>query len=79
MKLLGKIVKKGVALGSKSQHDAVVIVTENGEFILRRSGGNPFADPELDKLVGKQLQCEGTLHGQTFIMTNCSDLNDEEQ
>mgnify|MGYP001278471256 CR=1 FL=1 len=74
MKINGKVVRKLVAPGSKSEHDAVMIVTDEGEFILRRSGGNPFADPELDKLVGKQLQCEGTSHGQAFIMTDWSEV-----
>jgi hypothetical protein len=77
MKLRGNIIRTNVATGSKSERDAVVIATSDGEFVLRRSGANPFDDPELDKLVGKRLRCEGTLHGQYFIMTDWSEVADE--
>jgi phosphoglucomutase len=75
MKISGQIVRKRVAPGSKSEHDAVVIVAKEGEFILRRSGGNPFVDPELEKLVGKSLKCDGTLHGQHFIMSDWAEVD----
>ncbi|NQT37743.1 MAG: hypothetical protein HQ581_09655 [Planctomycetes bacterium] len=77
MNVRGKIIRTKVAPGSKSERDAVVIVTGDREFVLRRSGANPFVDPELDKLVGKHLQCEGTLHGQHFIMTDWSEVDEE--
>jgi hypothetical protein len=64
----GIVRRKPVAPGSKSEHDAVVLVTGDDELLLRRSGGNPFADPELDALVGRRLRCRGTLHGSTLIL-----------
>jgi hypothetical protein len=47
---------------------AVVLATAHGEFVLRRAGGNAFADPELDALVGSEIEAEGTLHGHTFLL-----------
>ena len=71
----GRVDRRAVAAGSKSEHDAVVLVTDDGrELILRRLGGNPFADPELDALVGKTVRCTGELRGTTLI---ASDIVDE--
>jgi hypothetical protein len=56
-----------IASGSKSEHSAVVIVSDEG-------GGNPFVDPELEKLVCKQIQCEGKVHGQYFIVDGWSEV-----
>jgi hypothetical protein len=68
MQLRGKVVRKPVGSGSKSERAAVVLVTPDTEYVLRRVGGNPFADPELDRLVGAQIRATGTLHGYTFLM-----------
>jgi hypothetical protein len=65
----GQVVKKSVAAGSKSARDAVMLVTDEREYVLRRQGGNPFADPVLDDLVGQRIQCEGNVHGYTFLMS----------
>lgn len=70
MQLNGHVVKKLFAAGSKSEREAVIIVTDEGEFVLRRKGGNPFFDAALEKLVGKRIRCEGDLTGYTFLMTN---------
>ena len=69
MQLTGHVIKKPFASGSKSEREAVVLVTEEGEFVLRRLGGNPFFDAELENLVGKTIHCDGDLTGYTFIMT----------
>jgi hypothetical protein len=68
MQLRGKVVRKSVGAGSKSERAAVVLVTADGEYVLRRSGGNAFADPELDALVGAKIRATGTLHGYTFLV-----------
>ena len=68
----GKVVRKRVAAGSKSDRTAVVLINDSDskEYILRRLGGNPFRDSKLDKLVGHELYCEGDLRGQTLILRN---------
>lgn len=68
MLLRGKVVRKPVGSGSKSERDAVVLITPDAEYVLRRVGGNAFADPELDGLVGSEIRATGTLHGYTFLM-----------
>jgi hypothetical protein len=73
VKLQGHVVKRPVAVGSKSQRDAVVLVTDSGEFVLRRSGGNPFSDTLLDSLVGKSIEVDGVVHGYTLIVSNWSE------
>lgn len=76
MKKKGTVVRKRVAVGSKSEHDAVVMVTSRGDWILRRPGGNPYNDSELNSLVGQQIECEGTPHQQYFIMSKWKEIQD---
>jgi hypothetical protein len=79
MKLRGTVIRRNVAPGSKSEREAVVLLTDQKqELILRKRGGNPFFDPSLEELVGKQIQCEGTEHGQTLIMESWNILDDGE-
>lgn len=66
--LQGEVVRQVVGEGSKSEHEAVVLVSDDGQFILRRNGGNAFMDSELDKLVGKRIRGAGQVAGATFIM-----------
>jgi hypothetical protein len=61
MEMVGQVVKKPFAVGTKSEREGVFIATTQGEFLLRRQGGNPFYDPELVKLVGKKVVCEGQM------------------
>jgi hypothetical protein len=70
----GLVVKKLVARGSKSEHEAVVMQGDHGELILRRMGGHPFSDPSLDELVGKTLKAEGFEAGPSLIMTDWSEI-----
>ena len=70
MILQGRVVRKRVSTGSKSEHDALVLVTPEGqEYKLRRQEGNPFRDPELDALEGKRVECEGIVRDGQVIMT----------
>jgi len=73
MQFSGRVIKKRFARGSKSERDAVWLVTDQGEFVLRRAGGNPFHDPELDKLVGRRVRCEGNLVDYLLIVSKCGE------
>jgi hypothetical protein len=46
-----------------------MLATDEGTYRLRRMGGHPFRDPELDGLVGRQIVCDGVLHQGTVLMT----------
>ena len=70
----GLVVRKRVGAGSKSDREAVVLQTGEAELVLRREGGNAFADPELDKLVGRRIRGTGRRAGYTFIMTDWEDV-----
>jgi len=50
---VGKVTKKFFGKGPKSEHGAIYLETEQDQYVLRRKGGNPFYDPELHKLLGK--------------------------
>jgi hypothetical protein len=69
MRYYGTVARKVVARGSKSERDAVCLAAENGEYILRRQGGNPFSDPQLDALVGKRISCEGETIGNVLLVS----------
>ena len=70
----GKIVKRVYGTGSKSHHDAILLVTQDGEYKLRRAGGNPFKDTVLEKLVGMSVECIGTEIGSTLVIESWDEL-----
>jgi len=69
MKLRGKVAKKLLYAGTKSEHEGLVLVTAEGEFKLQRKGGNPFWDDVLAKLEGKEIEAEGTVRETRFTMS----------
>lgn len=76
MTFRGRVARKRLSAGSKSEHEALVLVTPDGEeYKLRRQGGNPFRDPELDVLEGKQVECEGIVRDGQLIMSRWSVLD----
>ena len=76
MEWTGAVVKKPFAVGSKSEREAVMLLTESGEYVLRRPGGHPFQDPELDRLVGASIRCKGIVRGYTLIATDLTIVQD---
>lgn len=75
---VGRVVKRRWAKGSKSDHLAVCLETDSASLKLRRVGGNPFFDQELEKLVGKSIEARGTLlDGSTVLMSSWHELDPE--
>jgi hypothetical protein len=72
MQQSGFIVKRPFAVGSKSERQGIFLVADGGhEFVLRRQGGNPFFDSELEKLVGQKVVCQGSVIGDyTFLASD---------
>jgi hypothetical protein len=68
--ITGILEYKSFGKGSKSEQEALGIDTEDGWFKLKRMGGNPFHDPELEKLAGKKIKATGTKDGYQFIATD---------
>lgn len=77
MELTGTVVKMPFAPASKSAHEAVFLQTEQGDYKLEREEGNPFKDPELEKLIGRRISCEGRFVGYVFRITDWKMTNDE--
>ena len=68
MKLRGVVRSKTVRRGTKSEHEAFVLVTATQEYKLRRRGGNPFRDDALAELENRQVRVEGDPDGTEFFL-----------
>lgn len=69
VELSGAVTKHLASAGSKSERQGVFLETNQGTYVLRRQGGNPFSDPELNELVGKRIHCKGILTEHTLTMS----------
>jgi hypothetical protein len=69
MKLRGRVTKKLLNKGTKSEHEGLVLLAPEGEFKLRRRAGNPFWDETLSSLEGREIEGEGILRKGQFIMS----------
>lgn len=65
--LTGTVIEKEFGTGSKSEHRGIYLQTDEGDYQLRRVGGNPFSDPELKKLVGEKVRATGMLSQVLFL------------
>ncbi len=74
---IGKVVRKTFGKGSKSEHEAVYLETESKEYVLRRRGGNPFYDEEMQKLVGKTIRCTGVVIDYALLISAWTVITDE--
>ncbi len=75
MQYHGMVVHQRFGVGSKSEHQAVALLTSEGPVKLARAGGNPFQDPELEKLVGREIVAEGEIHQEQLLMTRWNVLS----
>lgn len=68
--LRGEVVRLPYGRGSKSEHSAVCIQDADGHaYRLKIPGGDPFHDPALEALVGKEISVKGRiLHGNTLLI-----------
>ena len=69
MQIKGRVIKEVVAKGSKSERPAIILDTGKKQYVLRRAGENPYIDPTLDALVGKDISATGNLNGNTLFLT----------
>jgi hypothetical protein len=72
----GTVVRRRVGTGTKSERDAVVLVTEDGAYALRRKGANAFQDDDLDQLVGRRVRASGLLVPGQLIADDLQVLDD---
>lgn len=69
MELRGRVTSKVLHKGTKSEHKGLVLMSLEGEFKLRRRGGNPFQDEILASLEGREIKGEGIVKKNQFIMS----------
>ena len=72
----GKVTRQPFGRGSKSARHAVRLETRQASYVLRRAGGNPFQDAELDKLVGKTIRCRGEVSDYTLTIMDWSEIDE---
>ena len=69
MKLRGRVTRRVLYKGTKSEHEGLVLLAPKGEFKIRRRGGNPFEDETLASLEGKEIEGEGVVRKGQFLMS----------
>jgi len=75
MKYVGTVAHQDVCKGSKSEHTAVVLHESSGQdYVLRRKGGNPFYDTQLNALVGRVVEFDGELRDGVLVVTGWREL-----
>lgn len=67
IELTGTVAVKRVAIGSKSEHNAVILQTSKGDYVLRKLGGNAYYDPSLLALEGKSITAKGIVDQKLFL------------
>ena len=73
----GTVVKQVIGRGSKSEREGIQIVTDEGQYVLRRVGGNPFHDNVLEALEGKTIEGDGQVRGYTLMMSQWAETESE--
>jgi hypothetical protein len=65
--LTGEVESAPFGTGSKSEHVAIWLQTKERRLVLRRKDGPAFADPTLEKYVGKRVECDGFVLDYTLL------------
>ena len=74
--ITGKVVSRVTGKGSKSEHEAVMLETSSKDYVLRIRGGNPFSNPQLDKLVGKTIKATGEVADYVLFLDDWEETGD---
>ena len=57
----------------RASDDAIFLVAKDGDYVLRRQGGNAFFDPELRSSLVRSDPCTGTAAElYSLRVTNCT-------
>ncbi len=65
----GDVVQQRINRGSKSDQEAVVLLSDTTAFKLRRQGAASFADGDIRALVGKRIRATGIVSAGQLIMS----------
>lgn len=72
----GVVVKQLFAAGSKSEREALFLETKADRYLLRRMGGNPYQDSQLESLVGKTIKAQGEVDDYTLFVSEWKVIED---
>jgi hypothetical protein len=75
--LSGKVVSKKFGEGSKSEHEALYLETDQGSYVLRQPGANPFQDNPFISLEGKEVIATGTIDNYIFFATRVDEKKEK--
>ncbi|NLR63529.1 hypothetical protein HGH92_04340 [Chitinophaga varians] len=67
IRLTGRLVLRTFGQRSKSEHLGVYLVTDQGDYLIRPAGANPFMDNPLMKMAGKTVTAEGYIVDYVFL------------
>ncbi|MGH6610051.1 MAG: hypothetical protein ACRECQ_07330 [Burkholderiaceae bacterium] len=65
--LRGRVTEGPFARGSKSERNAVFLQTSVTRYVLRRRDGPSYADSELQRYVGCEVECDGVVVSYVLI------------
>lgn len=71
-RLRGQLAIERVAVGSKSERDALVLHSGGHDYVVRVPGENPFEASSLNDLAGRVVDAEGEVDQQYFFVTHVS-------
>ena len=64
----GIVKKERVAVGSKSERDAIVLDTGNKKLVMRLGNMNPFMPSQLEKYIGQTVSASGIAFNNTLFI-----------
>src|SRR5262249_18073290 len=70
MMVRGDVGRQAGARGAKAERAAVLLRTADGEYVLRRQGGHPLRDTQLEALVGHTIEGEGVVRDYVLILSS---------
>lgn len=70
----GRLVLKTFARTTKSESLGVYLETEDGSFLIRPAGGNPFADNPLAEQAGKYIEATGRKSDYVFFVRSWREI-----
>lgn len=65
--LTGRLVLRTFGKHSKSEHLGVFLVTDQGDYLIRPAGANPFMQNPLMPLAGKTIVATGSIDDYVFL------------
>ena len=66
--------RRAYARGTKSEHDALMLETPAGTYLLRHRDGPAFGDTVLEGLIDATVSCDGTLVDGRLLLVDSATI-----